>query len=160
MAILTTAGRTALVSALKDRPVLMGWGGGDPAWDAQPEPEQLSATGLAQPIGYRKATFAQFVSPSDEGEIVVTTGRFNRSEEPTNHLHFRVNFDFNDAANATIREAGIFVFYELLEGLPAGQLYFTPSEVTNTGYLLLLERVDAFPRNAAVRESFEFVLTV
>ena len=77
---------------------------------------------------------------------------------PTRWLYVRVVFNFEDADGETIRELGITFGAAPVAGLPAGQRYFTPAQIAQPGRLYTLERVPAFTRNGAVRQTFEYVL--
>ena len=158
MAVLTDAGRTALAIALTAQPLFLAWGTGDPAWDTTPVPEPTSATALVAELGRRAATTWQFVTPSPTGEIVVPTGQFTASATPTNYVYLTFAFDYADAASAIVREVGIFSGTVVAAGLPAGQVYFPPANVTNPGLLYSLQRFAAITRSANTRQSFEFVL--
>ena len=160
MAVLTLAGRAAIAATLKDQPIHLAWGRGDPAWDTTPEAEPLDATGLIDEIGRRQASIVQFCTPDDNGGIIVPNGRFRESAEATNHLYCRFNFDYTEAVGETIREVGIFVGTVPVDTVPAGQFYLSPSEVSDPGFLLVLERFAKFERSAAVRQAFEFVITI
>lgn len=160
MAVLTTVGRAALAAAVKARPLHLAWGTGDPAWDANPIPELLSATELVNELGRVAATAVGYATPDENGEILVPTGKFTASLTPTNYLHLRYDFGFTDAPDDDIREAGLFMDSEIIDGLPAGQRYFLPAEVADPGTLLALEYFPAVVRSALVRQSFEFVLVI
>lgn len=160
MAILTTSGRTALAIAVANEPIHLAWGSGDPGWDETPVAENIIDTALIAEVGRRAATQIAYCLPAVEGEIIVPNGRFTHSVTPTNHLFLRFNFDFNDAALASIREIGIFMGTVLVGGLPLGQTYFLPADISTPGILLALERIPKITRSAAVRQSFEFVLTI
>jgi len=158
MAILVNVGRAAVAAAIKAMPLHLGWGTGRAAWDNTPEPEPVLATELVSEIGRRELTQSLYVVPDPNGEIIVPNGRFSVSEKPTNNLYVRFNFDFNDAAASDIREVGVFVGTKVEAGLPAGQKYFTLAQLQSPGQLLALERLPKFTRNAAVRQTFEFVI--
>lgn len=160
MAILTTSGRTAIAVAIAAQPLHLAWGSGDAAWDETPVPEPIDATALVQEVGRRAVTLVQFCQPDPEGELVVPSGRFTISAEPTQHLYLRFNFDFADAAASLIREAGVFLGTQVQTGLPEGQRYFAPTDVADPGTLLALERFPKITRSSSVRQSFEFVLTL
>lgn len=159
MAILTSSGRAAVAASIKAMPLHLGWGAGLSAWDAVPEPEPILATTLQSEIGRRELTQSLYCVPDVNGEIIVPTGRFSISVEPTNNLYLRFNFDFADASSSDIREVGVFVGTVVNGGLPAGQKYFTLDQLQAPGQLLALERIPKFSRNAAVRQTFEFVIT-
>lgn len=160
MAILTFSGRAALAKAVAAKPIHLAWGAGAASWDTTPVPEDVSATALVAEIGRREVTAWQYCVPDDNGTIVVPTGKFSPSATPTNHLYLRFNFDFNDAAADTIREVAVFSDSKMVAGLPAGQKYFAPAEVQDPGIMLVVERFPKFNRSNAVRQSFEFVVTI
>lgn len=159
MAILTNSGRIAMAQAVKSQPIHLAWGSGDASWDTVAQPENIADTALLNEVGRRKAAYIAFCTPDEAGEIIVPTGRFSETATPTKHLYMRFAFDFTDAPAATIRELGVFVGTQVKGTLPAGQMYFVPSDVTDTGMLLLLEHVQKFERSASVRQTFEFVCT-
>lgn len=159
MATLVNTGRAAIAASIKDRLIVMGWGSGNAAWDSNPVAETVDKSALVVPVGYRKATEKSFVTPDPAGSIVVPTGRFNLSANPTNHLYLRFTFDFEDSPSAEIRETGVFVDTVLQAGLPAGQMFYSVAQVTNPGTMLLAENVAKITRTPATRESFEFVVT-
>lgn len=160
MAILTTSGRTAMAIAIAAQPLHLAWGSGNAAWDDAPVSESIEATALVSEIGRRAVTLVQFCLPAPDGELVLPSGRFAIRSEPTNHLYLRFNFDFTDAPNSVIREAGVFLGTELKPALPIGQRYFTLADLTNPGTLLALEHFAKITRSSSVRQSFEFVLTI
>ncbi|MCW2248298.1 hypothetical protein M2352_003932 [Azospirillum fermentarium] len=125
---------------------------------ARPTPS-VNATSLTAEVGRRALTAVQFCTPDPAGAIIAPSGRFTPSPTPTNNLHFRFVFDFGDAATETIREVGVVIDSVMQAGLPAGQMYFQPSEVATPGILLLVENVAPIVRSAATRETFEFVHT-
>lgn len=159
MAILTNSGRIAMAMSVKAQPIHMAWGSGSAAWDTTPVPESIEATGLLAEVGRRTATYVQYCQPNPSGSIIVPTGRFEETLTPTKHLYMRFAFDFTDAPAAVIRELAVFVGTQTKPSLPPGQMYFEPADVLNPGTLLLIERIQKFERSAAVRQTFEFVVT-
>lgn len=122
-------------------------------------PEDTGRTALLREVGRRVVDEVHFVTPDAQGEIVVPTGRYTISIEPTNHLFVRVRFDFEDAATNTIREQGLFVGTETNEGLPVGQKFFIPAQIEEPGILLILQHSVPIVRQPSTRETFEFVVT-
>lgn len=159
MAILTNAGRTALAKLVLSSPVHLAWGRGDPNWDTTPVPELISDTELVDEIGRRAASVVRYCVPDENGSIIVPTGRFEESLEPTKHLYMRFNFDFEDAPVATIREVGVFIGTETDTSLPPGKMYFEPEHIIDPGILLVIERIQKVERSPSVRQTFEFVIT-
>ncbi len=160
MAILTISGRTAIAIALRSQAMHLAWGSGDPAWDAARVVESVQATALTAEVGRRQLDEAAYCRADPTGEIIVPSGRFRRSETPTNNLYVRAGFDFPDAAAATIREVAVFTGTAVKPGLPPGQRYFTPAEIDEPGTLLCIEHITTIIRSPAVRQSFEFVITI
>lgn len=160
MAILTTSGRAALAAAVQQQALHLAIGEGDPTWDSQhPPAESTAQTALLREVGRRVVDEVYFVSPAADGEIVVPTGRFSISTDPTNNLFIRVRFDFEDAATSTIREQALFVGTMTKPDLPAGQKYFVPTDIVDPGILLVLENSVPIVRQPSTRETFEFVVT-
>lgn len=159
MATLQDDGRIALAMAMAAQPVHLAWGRGLPTWDAVAEPEPSNATALVDEVGRRLATFVGYVEPDAAGEVELPSGsKYKVVAGPTRWLYVRVVFNFEDADGETIRELGITFGATPVAGLPAGQRYFTPAQIAQPGRLYTLERVPAFTRNGAVRQTFEYVL--
>lgn len=158
MGILTNSGKVAMAESLMARPIHMAWGTGDEAWDTTAVEPSITDVALLHEVGRRVHTVKSFCTPDDAGEIVIPTGRFAFSAQPTNHLYFKFNFDFTDAPTSHIREAAVFVGTETNADLPSGQKYFLPSDLTNVGRLVVVERFPGFARSPSVRQSFEFVV--
>lgn len=159
MAILTNSGRVAMAQSVKAQAIHLAWGSGSAVWDTTPVPESIAATALLAEIGRRAATYVQYCEPDEAGAIIVPTGRFTESATPTKHLYMRFAFDFTDAPTATIRELAVFVGTKIVAGLPVGQMYFEPNQVTDPGTLLVIEHIAKFERSASMRQTFEFVIT-
>lgn len=159
MATLTKSGRTAMAKAISNLPVYMCWGQGNPEWGETPPAEEVTATALLDAVGYRTASSVQFCEPSIDGAIAISSGRFAVSQDPTNHLYLKFVFEFEDAEGTTIREIGVMTGTVPITGLPQGQSYFQPGEITSAGDLLLLEHRKPLYREVGVRETFEFVVT-
>ena len=161
MATLVTTGRAGLAASVAARDIYLGIGAGATSWDANGvPPEDITSTGLLDPIGYRKSAQVDFVLPAANGAISLPSGRYDVSPTQTNYLYLRFTLDFTDASTSTIRETGIFLDTQTNTGLPAGQMFFdAQTEVTADGTLYLLEHVASIIRTPATRETFEFVLT-
>lgn len=151
-------GRVALAAMVAAQPIHIAWGKGDPLWDASPQAEPVNASVLRDEIGRRTATQVGFVVPDDAGTVETPQGNFSLSAVPTRWLYVRVVFAFDDAADARIRELGIFIGTEAQVGLPPGQRYFTPAQLAKQGTLYLLDRSQNFQRNGSIRPAFEYVL--
>lgn len=162
MPILTKSGRVAIAESIAARPVHIAWGAGDGAWITPPA-ENPDQSALQAEVGRLLASEVSYVvqvtNPALPAEVVLPTGRFNRSATPTNNLLVIGNFNFSDASSSVIREIAIFSNTTTAAGLPAGQQYFSPSEVTAPGRMVHLENITPIFRSPAIRESFEIVIT-
>ena len=157
MAILPQSGRVTIAESILERPIHLAWGAGDGSW-VTPPPEDDNATALTTELARRTATELAYVLPSPTGDIILPSGRYVRSVNPTKYIYVRTQFDFADAENQTIREIAVFVGTEVQSGLPAGQQYFVPSEIVNPGRLLHIEHLAPIIRSINIRESFEVVI--
>jgi hypothetical protein len=176
LATLTKTGRAAIAESIVTQPLHFAWGSGDPAWDEDESGQHLevslvNAVALNNELGRRFITATGFVEPDPEGELVIPVGRqpdgtvisarFTQVPDATPNLYLRVNFDYADASNQTVREVGIFTGTVVSGDLPPGKQYFTPEELENPGKMLIVQRLDpSIDRSPAVRQSFEFVLTI
>lgn len=151
-------GRVLTAEWLSQQPLHLAWGAGLPAWDAVPSAEPVDATALEAELGRRTVTEVGFVVPDELGQIETPQGNYVLSDEPTRWLYVRTVFAFDEEPEARIRELGLFVGTQVQAGLPAGQRYFTPAQVTNPGRLYLLDRGQNLLRNGNVRAAFEYVL--
>lgn len=163
MAILTTSGRTALAISVAGQPLHLAWGTGDPSWDSTPVPEPVGATALLAEVGRRASPQLLYVAPDAAGSLSLPSGRWSISAQPTNNLYMRFAFDYTDGSTATIRELGVFVGGTIKAAVTSaspGKLYFDPADIQTPGTLLALQRVPKILRSPAVRQAFEFVLTL
>ena len=160
MPALSNDGRIGECEIFLSLPLMFAWGRGNPAWDVTPEPEPTNAVALVDEIGRRKATQAQFVVPDPDGQIEMPNGqRYSPSAEPTAYAHIRCVFNFNEAEGETIREVAVFFKSQPVEGLPPGQLYFTPDQIAAPGRMKLLDRLQTkIVRDQNVKQTFEYVL--
>lgn len=162
MPILTKSGRVAIAESIAARAVHLAWGTGDGGWITPPS-EDPDQTALRVEVGRRVASEVAYAvpvtNPGDPAEIELPTGRFNRSATPTNHLLVAANFQFADAPSSVIREIAIFSNTTLVGGLPVGQQYFAPADVSDPGRMVHLENIAPIFRSPAIRESFEIVIT-
>ncbi|WP_245309308.1 hypothetical protein [Bradyrhizobium retamae] len=124
-------------------------------------PLSASDTGLVSEVGRRQAASVEFVNPDPNGTISTPGGnRWTVSVTPTRYLYVQVLFDYLEAQTETIREVGIFVDGTRKAGVPEGQLYLTPEEVDQPGYLLLLDRFAGIARSPSSRQGFSYVLVI
>lgn len=158
-AVLTTSGRIAIATAIKTRTAHMAWGSGDAAWGSSPPAPPANATALLAEVARRKATLVDYCTPNVSGDISVPEGRFSISATPTNNLYFKFHFEFTEGVGSTIREQAIFLDTVAAAGVPSGQFYLLPAEVSSTGTLLVVQRTAPIIREITTRQLFEFVVT-
>lgn len=158
MPILTKAGRIIMAESIKLRAAHIAWGAGDGSWTTTIPSEDINATLLMSEIGRRVAT-VDFVTPDVAGDIILVNGRFSLSATPTNHLYFKTKFTYTDAPSSVIRELAVFIGATVDSGLPPGQEYFTPAQVTTPGRMLHLEYFPPIFRSIAIEETFGVVVT-
>jgi hypothetical protein len=226
MAILTKSGRAAIAASIKQQPIHLAWGTGEPTWESthtvtktfaddqitldhhpiknvtlkQGEtifisgtdynvdsvmgiisrlpngnipadstltidytyatpPEPITASTLLHEVGRRIADEVIFCTGDENDDLITPTGRFKASSTPTNNLFLRFTFDFDNASNQISRELGVMVGTLTKPNLPPGQRYFAPTDIDESGILLVLERTVPLIRTAATRETFSFVVT-
>lgn len=174
IATITLSGRAFMASALKAQPLHVAWGSGDPAWDDMADsdlPGLVESTALVNELGRRVPASVGYVTPDENGSIVISIGadgegnviykRYSQSVEATAYLYIRCNFDNADASNSVIREMALFGGTVTDPELPPGLQYFTPDQIVAPGFLIAVEIVrPSFGRSPSVRESYEFVLPV
>lgn len=172
LATLTQKGRAAMAMGIAERAIHLAWGSGLEAWDAPDAeiPSYANAEALVNEVGRRIPAIVGYVTPDEAGGIIIPTGttpdgkvqtsRYRLVSEPTPYLYFRADYDFDDGQNAVIREAGIFVDPVVKEGLPPGQLYFTPDQILEPGYLFCAQRIDTLLRSASQQQSIQFVQAI
>ena len=161
MAILPDSGRTALARGIMEQKIFLAWGTGGADWGEEPPPEEMSAAALANEIGRISLFRALYVTPDDEGELVLSSGRFAVSEEPTRHIYLEFLFGYADGGTAVIREIGVFVGCRLRDGLPSGQTCFSPADFEEPGVLFMLSHLDKkTERSPFQRGGFETVITL
>jgi hypothetical protein len=159
MPILTNSGRVVIAESIEARPIHVAWGTGDNVWVETVPPEDTEAEALMNEVGRRTPDDVAFVVPNPAGTIVLPTGTFSISPTPTNHLYVRTRFTFTDAPSSVIRELAVFVGTVPIAGLPVGQRYFLPAEISDPGRLLHIEHFAPIYRSSAIEESFEVIVT-
>lgn len=175
LATLTHMGRAAIALAISLRPLHLAWGTGDAAWEEKETslPSLIKATTLVNEIGRRTPNRITFVEPDEAGDIIIPVSagaegaiqearyRLVTNGKPTPFLYIQTNYNYADASNAVIREMGVFMDTEFVEGLPEGQRYFKPAEIASKGLLLAVQIIlPSINRSPSVRQTVEFVLPI
>ena len=168
---ITDIGKAAMAKAISERTLHYAWGTGEASWDedTKTRPAWKSRTALVNEVGRRTVTRVGFVEPDAAGDILVPTVQKDGTVQvvaykmvepgPSPYLYLQVNFGFEDAANLTIREVGIFMDTVTKEGLPPGQRYFLPGEIADPGLLLAAECLDmGMNRLPSTQPVFGFIL--
>ncbi|MFZ6712009.1 hypothetical protein [Undibacterium sp. TC9W] len=163
MATLQDQGRIELAELFKNRPLHLAWGRGLVAWDAAPDSETITATALVDEIGRRLASQKQFVVPETDpnaaNTIKVPSGDLYRIvNTPSRWVLVDFVFDYSDGTGESIRELGLFVGTEVAAGLPVGQRYFTPAQVTSPGRMYMLDHIPRLIRSGATEQVYRYVV--
>lgn len=130
------------------------------SYKVAPPPEPVTATGLINEIGRRTVDLVQFAYPSDSGTIQTPNNNFAVSAIQTDTLAISVAFAFSDAPDASIAEIGIFSTPTFIAGLPPGQRYFAPAQMTDPGTLVSLEYSMPVSRAPNTRPYYMHLLTL
>ncbi len=163
MIALTKTGRTMIAQLLKNTPMHLAWGTGDANWsdDDKKRAALIGETDLTAEIARRSVVITGYATPDASGDIEFDGVKYAVSVDPTEHLYLKCVFEAGDDATATIRELGLFIGCETDSGLPAGQQYFAPSQVTEKGQLFALSRLSHdIIRSPDTKQIFEFVIPV
>lgn len=158
MAIMTNSCRIALAKAIKATPLFVAWGTGKAEWGRTPPREERTATSLAHEIGRRPASQVSYCLPDANGELILPNQRFAPSDEATPNLYLKATFEFDEGLGETIRELGIFIDTKTAPGLPAGQRYFTPSQLASPGTLLSISHITPQDRGVGSSITLHYVL--
>lgn len=118
-------------------------------------------TALIAEAGRRLANTVAFVTPDDDGAFELPSGaRYSFSDVPTRSLYVSANFAFSDAADAVIREVGIYLNTMTTEGVSDEKPYLLPAEIADPGILLLIDRPTPILRSAASASQLAYVITL
>ena len=160
MAIITIPGRAGIARSIRSNQLFIAWGTGNPEWtNSEKVTEDSTQTSLFREIGRRVVDETYFVVGDDQGDLVTPSGRWRISENPTNQLYVKAQFDYADGNGYTIREYGLFLNTVVQSDLPIGQRYFLPAEIEDFGELLMLENCVPLIRTGNTRHSCSFVVT-
>jgi hypothetical protein len=175
MGLITEAGRAAMAKSVKEQPLFLALGRGNPAWgDGAPPLENIGAAALLNEIGRRALTRSLYVVHDANGDIEVPVSsvqnsdgswnvekeRFAVSETPTRHLYVEFALDFTDAVGEIVRELGLYVGSVLKPGLPAGQMFFKKSDFSSEGLLFEIEHKRPYIREVNRRTTFAWVISL
>ena len=169
MSIMPTAGHTALAELAKAQPLHVAWGPGDGAWQEGEVPdEDIDAIGLIAELGRRLPTRVEYCEPltgddyDDEDPAYVKVpnkGWYHVVAEPTRYLLIVAQFQYEEEPTATIRQSAVFMGTQIVDGLPAGQRYFTPDQIQSAGRMLQLQNLPKpLPRDSEYRTRLTHVL--
>lgn len=160
MAIITIQGRAGIAKSVKAHQLFIAWGTGSEEWTSSEKvSEESSQTSLFREVGRKIVDETYYVVGDDQGTLVTPSGRWRISEDPTNQLYVKTQFDYADANGYTIREVGLFINCVTKSDLPPGQRYFLPTELEDPGELLMLDNRVPLIRTGDTRQSCSFVVT-
>lgn len=160
---ITKNGKAKIASIIGNAPLTLAWGRGDAAWAAADYQSAIinGLSDLTHEVGRRKVATIGYAVADNNGSLITPHGRYQVVPSPTDLLYFRVVFDYTENDSEVIRELGVFVDASVNPSLPAGQEFFTPSQITNKGTLLAAIRLNpAITRSNITRQTFEFVLPI
>ena len=161
MAIITIPGRAGIAKSIKNSPLFIAWGTGNPEWTGgEKYPEDAMRDTLFREVGRRAIDSVVFCIGDDDGDIITPSGRWRESKTPTNNLFIRTAFDFSDADGYTIREYGLFANTITKSGLPEGQKYFSLEDIEDPGELLMIENCVPLIRTGDTRQECNFVMSL
>lgn len=160
MSIFVQSASVAVAQSIKSSGVWIAWGNGLVGWDTVPVAEPIGATALVAELGRRRASIIDYVVANPAGTIIVPQGSFSVSPTPTNTLYVRCNFANTEEVGQFIREAAVFIGTVPDAGLPSGQDYFPPADITTPGTMLMLERFAAIERTIDFSVSLQFIFTL
>jgi hypothetical protein len=160
MATFVNSAGAAVAAAVKASGIWAHVGSGLSGWDTVPADESLSAVALTTPVGARRADFVQYCTPAEDGEIIVSAGRFTASDVPTKYLHVMAVFDNADAVGSDLREAGFFIGTKVKVTVPPSKLFLAPADIDEVGTLLLLDHFSKITKTADFGFTLDFVLTL
>ncbi|MFV0410289.1 MAG: hypothetical protein ACK5LJ_11525 [Paracoccus sp. (in: a-proteobacteria)] len=160
---LTTAGRASVADILTQQLFHFAWGSGDSAWTAS-DLGDTDQTALTAEISRKLITVIGFAMPDSGGSIVIPVGTgsetYSRSVTPTPYLYLKASVLPAEDVGAEIRELGVFIKPTLANGVPAGQSYLLPADVSDAGQLLAYSRFEPMTKTSSTRHEFEFVLPI
>lgn len=139
--ILTTRGREVMAEQLVGLTYLIALSRGDPDWDdlwegANPPTPDLGATGVADLIGYARATIVGHVVPDEGGSIIADSGTaYSVSATRTRWVRVRMSIPAGTYTGETVREIGLFSSPTIDAGVPGGQTIIAPEDVSDPGDL-------------------------
>ena len=161
MAIITIPRRAGIAKSIKNSPLFIAWGMGDPEWTGTEKyPEDAMRDSLFREVGRRAIDSVVFCVGDDEGDIITPSGRWRESETPTNNLFIRAAFDFSDANGYIIREYGLFANTITKSDLPEGKRYFALEDIEDPGELLMVENCAPLIRTGDTRQECNFVMSL
>lgn len=158
----TKAARIRMARLVKESgSVFLGLGAGQVGWGDNPPNTVPGATAMVAPLCYRKILVCEYAELDNvNGDIVMPNGdKYKITLTPTDTLYFRGVVELDEGAAFTYREMAVFFETTTQAGLPGGQLFFTPAQVTNPGTMVLIQNRTPVLRNAETRETFHAIAT-
>ncbi len=158
--LLTETGHVKLATEMFDEDYRLGWGTLPLAdeWGQNPIPEDLNSIIIISEVGRIKSQVKTFVYPLSTGIIDVDGIKWEVSPTPTKFIYLKFVFQQTMNSGDDIFQVGVFTNTVPAVGFEAAE-YLQPSQILETGNLVLLENQPVVYRNDATKEIFEFVLT-
>lgn len=130
----------------------------------------MELTALTNEMGRRVPNIVGFVTPDDEGGIVISEGlgsdgavvttRYRMVTGPTPYLYMQVAYDLTDAPNGIIRQMGILWAPRSKRACRPANVFSLRTKSTSPACCWPWKFCNPPPRNPQVRQAVEFVLPV
>jgi len=158
--ILVEDGHIKLAKEMFDEDFRLGWGSLQPGngWVDNPPPEDLNSDVLLLEVGRIKTQVKEYVLPDSQGIISVDGIKWTISVTPTKFVYLKFVFEQTHNSSDSIYQLGIFTETVPEVGFET-EAYLQPTNILNSGKLILLENQPVTFRNSATREIFEYVIT-
>jgi hypothetical protein len=116
--------------------------------------ENYEATDLITRNFHKLCQVKEYVHPDDDGTILWNGGKYSIVGGESDWLYVAVAIEATDMPTGVIREVGVFLNPTVVNGLPGGQITFTPNQVTDKGRCMLINNYPTITRNTATRIDF------
>lgn len=119
----------------------------------------VGQTDLVNFLGLLKVTNKTYVTPDVAGLLSTGDGeKWTASGSPTPYIYLEAGYDYIDESDKVIREIGVFADVTLDGGLPGGQTYFPPADISDQGTIINVENIAPITRSVSNKGIFSVVL--
>lgn len=158
--ILSETGHVALSESMYAKDYMLAWGTmpDGQEWTTNPPTEDPSSTALNSEVGRIKPIAKEYVYLDNAGVLEIGGQKWTISIEPTKYIYFKFTFDQLQNSNDKIYQLGIFSDTVPVDGA-ASENYLLPTQITESGKMVMYENQVVLYRNTATRETYEYVIT-